>query len=97
MAYIKRRFARGYSQSDCEKIETFIQKSKNRGKSLLWKEDPTLPQDWKMRKLDSGKFSFLSPRGNKFKTRKQAYIFMINKDFSKEEIATMRDKLSVEG
>ena len=97
MAYVKRRLAKGYSQSDIEKIQNFIQRSKSRGKSLLWNEDPTLPQDWKMRKLESGKFSFLAPRGGKFQTRKQAYIFMINKDYPKEEVATMRDKLSVEG
>ena len=83
-----------YSEEDIKGLKMLLGEFSVKGRmaNYEWEEDDTVPHGWKSR-VSGQKIFFLSPDGQGFPCRKNAYIHMIAEKYSQEEVEDMRKLL----
>ena len=83
---------------DVERLLKLTNTASEREVKQEWEEDPTLPEGWFVRRLDSKDSSeeleiFLTPSGQQLFTRRVALEHLVREGSSREEVARMRQGL----
>ena len=98
---------REYASANCTpaeviKLDEFAieesRKSRLSEVSYNWEEDESLPEGWKLRRIQGpkGKVLLLAPNGDTFPTRQSALRFMIQNEMKQSDIEKMREGLHCE-
>ena len=92
-------FSVNYGEEDILKFSNLAKETSNTNRKLVsdWIESKSLPPGWKTKTSSVGNKLFMAPEGNRFPSRKMALQYMINNQFSDENIVKIRKSMSEDG